>query len=187
MRRRADGVGVAAVSGDERVLVSVLFPVLFLFFFLVLVPVPVLWLLGEAAVEPVEKGLHWGRDEKGAVRRDDLLSATSSFPGVNQPDNKQVMQHAQTLPAHETKHVPSLEYTFLDHTFHLAQSDDGHSNGTTLWLGAQILALYLVYHLKLPSPQKRLNPRAVELGSGVGLTACVCRPFMTCLLNCTCG
>ncbi|KAF8557239.1 hypothetical protein OG21DRAFT_1475539 [Imleria badia] len=81
------------------------------------------------------------------------------------------MQHAQTLPAHQTKHLPSLEYPFLDHTFHIAQSDDGRSNGTALWLGAQILSHYLAYQLKLPSLQSR--PRAVELGSGVGLTALV--------------
>ena len=82
------------------------------------------------------------------------------------------------LPAHETKHIPALKYTLLGHTFHLAQSDDGRSNGTALWLGAQVLSLYLVCHLKPPLPGHR-RPRAVELGSGVGLTACVCRPSMT--------
>ena len=76
---------------------------------------------------------------------------------------------SKPLPAHRTKHIPSLAYP----PFVLAQSDDGHSNGTALWLGAQILSPYLVCRLKPPLPQQR-RPRAVELGSGVGLTACVC-------------
>lgn len=87
---------------------------------------------------------------------------------------------SEPLPAHQTKHIPTLSYPHLGHTFHLTQSDDGHSNGTALWLGAQILSLYLAYHLKLPAHQQR-RPRAVELGSGVGLTACVCRLSMTAL------
>lgn len=81
---------------------------------------------------------------------------------------------SKLLPAHQTKHIPILTYPHPHHTFHLSQSDDGHSNGTALWLGAQILSLYLAHHLKRPQPQQR-RPRAVELGSGVGLTACVCR------------
>ncbi|KAF8447607.1 hypothetical protein L210DRAFT_3389642 [Boletus edulis BED1] len=75
-------------------------------------------------------------------------------------------------PAHHTKHLPSLTYPILTHTLHLVQSDDGRSNGTALWLGAQILSLYLTYNLKQPLPQRR-RPRAVELGSGIGLTALV--------------
>ena len=55
--RGADGVGVATVARGEGVLV--LFSVLFLF--LVLFPVLVLWLFGQAAVEPVEEGLHGTR------------------------------------------------------------------------------------------------------------------------------
>ncbi|KAH0827085.1 hypothetical protein J3R83DRAFT_4771 [Lanmaoa asiatica] len=80
---------------------------------------------------------------------------------------------SEPLPAHHTKHISSLTYPHLAHIFHLSQSDDGRSNGTALWLGAQILSLYLVYHLKPPLHQQR-RPRAVELGSGVGLTAYVC-------------
>ncbi|KAG9318784.1 hypothetical protein JVU11DRAFT_884 [Chiua virens] len=77
-----------------------------------------------------------------------------------------------TLPAHNTKHIRSLKYTHLSQTFHLTQSDDGRSNGTALWLGGQILSLYLAYHLK-PTAHKQPRPRAIELGSGVGLTALV--------------
>ncbi|KAI6011626.1 hypothetical protein EDC04DRAFT_767418, partial [Pisolithus marmoratus] len=47
------------------------------------------------------------------------------------------------LPAHQTKHLPTLTYPFICSTFHLAQSSDGTSNGTALWLGAQLLSAYL--------------------------------------------
>lgn len=77
-----------------------------------------------------------------------------------------------TLPAHRTKHIPSLPYPHLGLSFQLTQSDDGRSNGTALWLGAQILSAYLACHYKLPAQTQR-RPRAVELGSGVGLTAYV--------------
>ncbi|KAI8998522.1 hypothetical protein BD414DRAFT_575041 [Trametes punicea] len=86
-------------------------------------------------------------------------------------------------PAHETKHLSVLDYPFRAHRFHLAQLDNGVTNGTALWLGAQCLSLYLAdNHLKhkpssspsaasaaLPSGGKR--PRAIELGSGIGLSA----------------
>ncbi|TFK76531.1 hypothetical protein BDN72DRAFT_755954 [Pluteus cervinus] len=71
------------------------------------------------------------------------------------------------LPAHHTKHLPFLTYSFppANASFHLAQSDSGHANGTGLWLGGQCLALYLA---SLPVPA---SARAIELGSGIGLTA----------------
>ncbi|KAF8894542.1 hypothetical protein BD779DRAFT_1501659 [Infundibulicybe gibba] len=57
------------------------------------------------------------------------------------------------LPAHHTKHIPLLPYPFRELTFHLAQSDDGVSNGTALWLGAQCLSLYLIEaHTKFRPP-----------------------------------
>lgn len=52
-------------------------------------------------------------------------------------------------PAHETKHISSLQYRFNEHTFDLAQIDDGHSNGTALWLGAQCLSAFLADALKM--------------------------------------
>lgn len=78
------------------------------------------------------------------------------------------------LPAHQTKHLHTLTYPFVHSTFHLAQSSNGTSHGTALWLGAQLLSAYLAAelkdaHSKLKTPKTR--PRAVELGSGIGLTA----------------
>ncbi|RDX56633.1 hypothetical protein OH76DRAFT_1369514 [Lentinus brumalis] len=79
-------------------------------------------------------------------------------------------------PAHETKHIPLLDYPFRDHVFHLAQRDNGATNGTGLWLGAQCLTLYLADLLKNKSPSSGLSaganrPRVIELGSGIGLSA----------------
>ncbi|KAK0228457.1 putative methyltransferase-domain-containing protein [Armillaria fumosa] len=76
------------------------------------------------------------------------------------------------FPAHATKHLPLLSYSFSPSlTFQLAQSDDGTSNGTALWLGAQVLSVYLaqVVHPRLFQP----GMRVVELGSGIGLSALV--------------
>ncbi|KAI0065442.1 hypothetical protein BV25DRAFT_1798630 [Artomyces pyxidatus] len=77
------------------------------------------------------------------------------------------------LPAHHTKHLSRLDYPFLDSRFSLSQLADGHSNGTALWLGAQCLSSYLaVIHKKLC---RHSRPRALELGSGIGLTALAMR------------
>ncbi|KIK98850.1 hypothetical protein PAXRUDRAFT_823400 [Paxillus rubicundulus Ve08.2h10] len=85
--------------------------------------------------------------------------------------------HGRSLPAHHTKHLPTLTYTCNGHTFHLGQSDDGISNGTALWLGGQVLSAYTVDELKGSRVRARAGeqrrPRAVELGSGIGLTALV--------------
>ncbi|KDQ60708.1 hypothetical protein JAAARDRAFT_124855 [Jaapia argillacea MUCL 33604] len=79
------------------------------------------------------------------------------------------------LPAHHTKHLSILDYPFINSRYMLAQSDDGATNGTALWLGAQCLSLYFAHIVaKLPksgTPGRR--PRVIELGSGVGLTALV--------------
>lgn len=64
-------------------------------------------------------------------------------------------------PAHQTKSEKILRYS----GYSLCQSDDGATNGTTLWLGGQILSAYL--------PTLRTGPgKAIELGSGIGLSAC---------------
>ena len=84
-------------------------------------------------------------------------------------------------PAHETKHVPLLQYPFRSHIFHLVQLDNGATNGTGLWLGAQCMSLYLSDLLKNKSSTSTSGPfagakrrnRAIELGSGIGLSACV--------------
>ncbi|KAF9532255.1 hypothetical protein CPB83DRAFT_847524 [Crepidotus variabilis] len=74
-------------------------------------------------------------------------------------------------PAHLTKHIPQLQYNFNSTPYSLAQLTDGVSNGTALWLGGQCLAMYLAqHHGKLFKSESR-TPRAIELGSGIGLTA----------------
>ncbi|KAI0705816.1 hypothetical protein BC835DRAFT_1409881 [Cytidiella melzeri] len=82
--------------------------------------------------------------------------------------------HIQNLPAHETKHLARLVYTFRNSTFHLSQRNDGSTNGTALWMGGQVLSAWLAEHYgKKPWLQKGANrrPRLIELGSGIGLTA----------------
>ncbi|KAF8969997.1 hypothetical protein BDZ97DRAFT_1915092 [Flammula alnicola] len=75
-------------------------------------------------------------------------------------------------PAHRTKHIPLLHYPFASSTFALSQLSDGVSNGTALWLGGQCLAMYLLQmHNKFKPPNSTHRPRAIELGSGIGLTA----------------
>jgi hypothetical protein len=90
-------------------------------------------------------------------------------------------------PAHHTKHLPVLAYPFNNVAFHLVQRDDGVSNGTALWLGAQVLSIYLSAEFKGKSRKTietatdnnalvlhdTAHPKVVELGSGIGLTACV--------------
>lgn len=49
----------------------------------------------------------------------------------------------QPQPAQDTKHISPLRYPFKSHVFELEQSNDGASNGTTLWLGGQVLTAYL--------------------------------------------
>lgn len=89
------------------------------------------------------------------------------------------MPQAPPLPAHETKNETVLHYPILPTplVLELRQSDTAqNTTGSTLWLGAQILALYLfdVYGSKsrphaLAEGSKR--PKAIDLGAGVGLTA----------------
>jgi len=75
-------------------------------------------------------------------------------------------------PAHLTKHIPLLSYPFASSAFLLAQLTDGVSNGTALWLAGQCLAFYLAQtHSKFKPAHS--SPRAIELGSGIGLTASV--------------
>lgn len=81
-----------------------------------------------------------------------------------------------SCPAHATKHIPVLQYTFANSIFHLSQLQNGISNGTALWLGGQCLIAYLAdSHLRYRGPSSQ-PPRAIELGSGIGLTACAPSP-----------
>jgi hypothetical protein len=80
------------------------------------------------------------------------------------------VSNIMTLPAHNTKHIPSLDYHFLSHSFLLLQHQDGTSTGTALWLGAQCLSAYLAtIHIH----SRHTRPRVLELGSGIGLAAFV--------------
>ncbi|KAI0094008.1 hypothetical protein BDY19DRAFT_902689 [Irpex rosettiformis] len=92
---------------------------------------------------------------------------------------RQKLSQAQTrnLPAHETKHIATLEYKFRNSTFHLNQRNDGSTNGTALWMGGQVLSAWLAEHYSKKSRSKKCadptarRPRVIELGSGIGLTA----------------
>ena len=64
-------------------------------------------------------------------------------------------------PGHQTKSEKVLKYS----GYSLRQSDDGATNGTTLWLGGQIMSAYL------PTMKKTRPGKAIELGSGIGLSA----------------
>jgi protein N-lysine methyltransferase METTL21D len=72
-------------------------------------------------------------------------------------------------PAHQTKHIRTLVYPFSGSLFQLSQLDNGLSNGTALWLGAQCLSSYLRFISRSYPGGER--PKVIELGSGVGLTA----------------
>lgn len=86
------------------------------------------------------------------------------------------------LPASETKHVQQLSYEFTGgRTFRLQQRDrHGLTNGTTLWLGGQVLSHYLASILDRGDAGTKENmgrrKRAIELGSGIGMTALVNDP-----------
>jgi hypothetical protein len=86
------------------------------------------------------------------------------------------------LPAHKTKHVRQLDVKIGSSTFKLNQSDAGDTNGTALWLGGQLLSAYLL-HLHTTGKLHRSRssvgskPRAIEVGSGIGLCGCVGRAF----------
>ncbi|KZP24794.1 hypothetical protein FIBSPDRAFT_734942 [Athelia psychrophila] len=78
-----------------------------------------------------------------------------------------------SLPAHHTKHLQILDYPLnAAQTIRLTQLDDGKSNGTALWLGGQCLSLYLAEHIRSIAPRysSGARPKALDLGSGIGLT-----------------
>ena len=91
---------------------------------------------------------------------------------MQHPNKYQIRMSSQ--PAHLTKHIPVLSYSFNSTVFLLSQLSDGVSNGTALWLGGQCLAMYLAQmHSKFKPSNAQRPPRVVELGSGIGLTAYV--------------
>ncbi|KAF9052955.1 hypothetical protein BJ165DRAFT_1339001 [Panaeolus papilionaceus] len=72
-------------------------------------------------------------------------------------------------PAHQTKHLSPLNYRFNNLVLNLSQLDNGISNGTALWLGGQCLSYYLANFWDRSN--QSTHPSAIELGSGIGLTA----------------
>ncbi|KAL7266798.1 hypothetical protein RUND412_010640 [Rhizina undulata] len=89
------------------------------------------------------------------------------------------MEPSPLIPSHKTKSTPLLHYPILPTSLvlTLTQSDTAeNTTGSTLWLGSQLLSLYLTdiyYKAKSLPAQARRNPRAIELGAGVGLTSLV--------------
>lgn len=100
-----------------------------------------------------------------------VMSSTNASDPLS--SNHHIVMHP--LPAHHSKHIPFLTYPVNGAVFTLAQVDDGKHNGTALWLGAQCLSAYLAATFSsLPrSRAQSPRPRAIELGSGIGLSACV--------------
>lgn len=125
-------------------------------------------------MEAVEESLHGGRGRRRRRRPRWLSESVSNNPIPATWES--FIPMPPPTPAHATKHIPLLSYPFASSTFHLAQLNDGASNGTALWLGAQCLSIYLAsIHHKL-TPPSATRPRVVELGSGIGLTACANPP-----------
>jgi len=101
-----------------------------------------------------------------------VTRSTSCNPNKSQFGRRMVGMSSQ--PAHLTKHISLLSYPFASSIFALSQLDNGHSNGTALWLGGQCLSMYLAQmHSKFKPLNRSRPPRAIELGSGIGLTAYV--------------
>ncbi|BGP68257.1 hypothetical protein NBRC10513v2_001590 [Rhodotorula toruloides] len=72
-------------------------------------------------------------------------------------------------PAHTTKHCQELAYTLPNGTEVTIAQDDAASSspGRTVWLGAQVLSVYLQHTLGTA----RRGWRAIDLGSGTGVVA----------------
>lgn len=92
----------------------------------------------------------------------------------------------QPLPAHQTKHLQQLEYPLPSGpVVNIVQNDSlKDSTGRTLWLGAQILAVYL-HDLFGGSEKsytsgaggKKRRKRVIDLGSGTGASRFGCCSF----------
>ncbi|KAJ9114233.1 hypothetical protein QFC22_005685 [Naganishia vaughanmartiniae] len=95
------------------------------------------------------------------------------------------MEHSTSLPASLTKHMDCLEHPLprqVSNRANVAQSvilqqrsshgtDTTETTGTTLWLGAQVLAAYLAETLTFAPTSAEPRRKAVELGGGVGFLA----------------
>ncbi len=126
-----------------------------------------------------------GRQNKCEMARANGVAATRGrvVASVTTPDlnKRKQMACSQLDPAHVTKHVPLLVCPFnSSSSFVLSQRADGVSNGTALWLGGQCLAIYLAHNLPRCNLHSK-RPSVIELGSGIGFTACVLFDFHFCL------
>lgn len=65
------------------------------------------------------------------------------------------------LPATHTKQSKFLTIPIVSSVFQLAQSDDGVSNGTALWLGAQCLSAYLTHSAVIKPGAPSLNSSTI--------------------------
>lgn len=78
------------------------------------------------------------------------------------------LRSMQPLPAHQTKHLPSIDYSLPSgQVVQLKQaiSLENDSTGRTLWLGAQVLAVYLNELLGATGNRRKT---CIDLGSGTG-------------------
>ncbi|GAA6004733.1 hypothetical protein JCM10207_000996 [Rhodosporidiobolus poonsookiae] len=78
------------------------------------------------------------------------------------------------LPAHATKTIARLPYTLpsgKEITVTQDASTTADSTGRTIWLGGQVLSVYLHDLLGRPSKKGGRRPRAIELGAGPGLVS----------------
>ncbi|KAL8283121.1 hypothetical protein RQP46_005899 [Phenoliferia psychrophenolica] len=83
---------------------------------------------------------------------------------------------SQPLPAHQTKDLASLDYPLPSGQRVLISQDDANtdSTGRTVWLGAQVLAVYLHDLLRAEKPfievrgGTKRRRRVIELGAGTG-------------------
>ncbi|RPB00848.1 hypothetical protein L873DRAFT_1827501 [Choiromyces venosus 120613-1] len=85
------------------------------------------------------------------------------------------------LPAHLTKHLPTLYYPLpsTPYILTLTQSQSSSSStsseqttGTTLWLSSQLLSYHLLTLFpSSPSTPQRSRGVAIDLGAGIGLTS----------------
>lgn len=82
----------------------------------------------------------------------------------------------QPLPAHQTKHLATIDYPLPSGqavALRQAISLENDSTGRTLWLGAQVLSVYL--HQLLGNVKGK---SCIDLGSGTGASiARLCAAF----------
>lgn len=113
------------------------------------------------------------------------LDSADTHPGIALPPP--IMLDFTSRPASVTKHLDSLSHPLprqvstlanIPHAVELQQMSSATSNstgtgttGTTLWLGAQLMAAYLAETLAFVQADQEPKRKIVELGGGVGYLA----------------